>query len=116
MHAVIRKWGIVLFEASWREGSIFKERSNDGTGILQRGDGKGVKMVTRVKVIKDEFVIVVWRQLEEAGRAFNSYGRIGRAEGDVTPLFGPGEMGDEVECFLVSTQLGVSKFAGFSVF
>ena len=117
MRSVIGKWRIVLFKAGRCKGGIVEEGLEHRIGVLQRGDRKGIKMVTFIKVIKNELVVVIGGQLEiDAGGAFDGDGGVGEADGDVIPLFGPGEMGDEVECFLVSTWLGVSKFARFSVF
>src|SRR3569833_3778494 len=98
MRSVIGKWRIVLFKAGRGKGSIVEEGLKHRIGILQRRDRKGIKMVAFIKVIKDEFVIVIGGLLEvDTGGAFDGDGGIGKADGDVFPLFGPGEMGDEVD-------------------
>jgi hypothetical protein len=89
----------------------------DGVSFFAGGHGMGIEMVFPVQVIEDEFSIVIRSQLQViACGTFDGDRGVGKADGNVVPLPGPGKVFDEVPGLGECPLFAVGEFAGFVVF
>jgi len=89
----------------------------DGVGFPESGHRIGIEMVFPIQVIENEFSVVIGSQLQiVACGSFDGDGGVGKADGDVVPLLGPGKVFDKIPGFGERPLFAVGEFAGFIVF
>ena len=69
-------------------------------------------MILPIQVIKDEFSVVIGRQFQiVAGGTFDGDRGVGKTDGNMVSLLGPGEVFNQVLRFGVCPLFKVGKFA-----
>ena len=93
---------------------IVEKGLDDRVGFRGGGDGVGIQVVFFIEVIENELIIIVGSELQVVPvEAFDGDGGVGKANDDVVPLRGPGEVFDEGLGFGPGAWFEVREFAGF---